>query len=91
MNKWRVALKKWNEGKNKWCVPRKGSSGHKEVMDIVAGKATRSKKVKPKVRPIVSKSYKERVDDVVSAAEAVATMHTKKTKIYKMRERIRGG
>ena len=91
MNKWRVALKKWNEGKNKWCVPRKGSSGHKEVMDIVAGKTIRYQKVKPKVRPIVSKSYKERVDDVVSAAEAVATMHTKKTKIYKMRERIRGG
>ena len=91
MNKWIVALKKWNAGKSKWCVPRKGSSGHKEVMDIAAGKATRSKKVKPKVTPMVSKSYKERVDDVVSAAEAVATKHTKKTKMYKMRDRIRGG
>ena len=90
MNKWIVALKRWNEGKDKWCVPRKGSSGHKEVMDIVAGK-TRSKKVKPKVKPMVSKSYKERVDDVVSAAEAVATMQTKKTKMYNMRDRIRGG
>ena len=74
MNKWIVALKKWNEGKNKWCAPRKGSSGHKEVMDIVAGKTTRSKRVKPKVRPMVSKSYKGRVDDVVSAAKAVATI-----------------
>lgn len=91
MNKWIVALKKWNEGKSKWCVPRKGSSGHKEVMDIVAGKTTGSKKVKPKVTPMVSKSYKERVDDVVSAAEAVATKHTKKTKMYKMRDKIRGG
>jgi len=90
MNKWIVALKRWNEGKDKWCVPRKGSSGHKEVMDLVAGK-TRSKKVKPKVKPMVSKSYKERVDDVVSAAEAVATMQTKKTKMYNMRDRIRGG
>ena len=90
MNKWIVALKRWNEGKDKWCVPRKGSSGHKEVMDIVAGK-TRSKKVKPKVKPMVSKSYKERVDDVVNAAEAVATMQTKKTKMYNMRDRIRGG
>ena len=90
MNKWIVALKQWNEGKNKWCVPRKGSSGHKEVMDLVAGK-TRSKKVKPKVKPMVSKSYKERVDDVVSAAEAVATMQTKKTKMYNMRYSIRGG
>ena len=90
MNKWIIALKKWNAGKSKWCVPRKGSSGHREVMNIVAGKATRSKQVKPKVKHIVAKSYKERVDDVVSAAEAVATRHTKKSKMYKMRDKIRG-
>ena len=38
MNRWIIALKKWNAGKSKWRVPRKGSSGHREVMNIVAGK-----------------------------------------------------
>ena len=90
MNKWIIALKKWNAGKNKWCVPRKGSSGHREVMNLVAGKATKSKQLKPVLKPAVAKSYKERVEDVVSAAEAVATRHTKKSKMYKMRNRIRG-
>ena len=90
MNKWIIALKKWNAGKSKWCVPRKGSSGHREVMNIVAGKATRSKQLKPARKPAMAKSYKERVEDVVSAAEAVATRHTKKRKMYKMRDRIRG-
>ena len=59
-------------------------------MNLVAGKATKSKQLKPALKPAVAKSYKERVEDVVSAAEAVATRHTKKTKMYNMRDRIRG-
>ena len=88
MNKWVTALKKWNQGKSKWCVPRKGSTSHKEVMDIMAGK---SKVIKVKSKPkSISKSYKERVADVVSAAQNVADRELKKNKMYKMRSKIRG-
>lgn len=33
---WVAALKKWNEGKSKWCIPRKGSKAHAEVRKIMA-------------------------------------------------------
>ena len=89
MNKWVSALKKWNEGKSKWCVPRKGSASHKEVMNIMAGK---SKVIKLKTKPksISKKSYKERVNDVVNAAQIVADRELKRNKMYKMRSKIRG-
>ncbi len=35
--KWMEALKKYNAGKDKWCVPKKGSREHKEVMSIMHG------------------------------------------------------
>ena len=89
MNKWITALKQWNKGKSKWCVPRKGSTSHKEVLNIMEGKPTKIIKVKSKSKPI-SKSYKERVADVVNAAQDVADKELKKNKMYKMRSKIRG-
>ena len=35
--KWTDALKIWNEGKGTWCVPKKGTDAHAEVMNIVNG------------------------------------------------------
>lgn len=35
--KWTDALKIWNEGKGTWCVPKKGTDAHAEVMKIVNG------------------------------------------------------
>jgi len=35
--KWTDALKIWNEGKGTWCVPKKGTEAHAEVMRIVNG------------------------------------------------------
>lgn len=35
--KWTDALKIWNEGKGTWCIPRKGTEAHSEVMKIVNG------------------------------------------------------
>ena len=35
--KWIEALKKFNAGKGEWCVPRKGTREHKEVLSIVQG------------------------------------------------------
>lgn len=32
---WVIALKKWNEGKEKWCIPKKGSKGYEEVLKIM--------------------------------------------------------
>jgi len=34
-NKWITALKKWNEGNEKWCVPRKGTPEYNEVRKIM--------------------------------------------------------
>ena len=35
--KWIEALKKFNAGKGEWCVPRKGTREHKEVLSIMQG------------------------------------------------------
>ncbi len=34
---WVEALKKFNAGKKEWCVPKKGSREHAEVMSIMQG------------------------------------------------------
>jgi hypothetical protein len=48
--KWIEALKKFNVGKGEWCIPRKGSREHKEVLSIMQGATlytnTRSEKAK---------------------------------------------
>ena len=31
---WNKALKKWNEGKDGFCIPKKGSKGHEEVKEL---------------------------------------------------------
>ena len=35
-NNWMIALKQWNSKKSKWCVPRKGTPEHAEIMKIKA-------------------------------------------------------
>ncbi len=35
--KWIEALKKFNDGKGEWCVPKKGTREHKEVLSIMQG------------------------------------------------------
>jgi hypothetical protein len=35
--KWIEVLKKFNAGKGEWCVPRKGTREHKEVLSIMQG------------------------------------------------------
>jgi len=36
--KWLEALKKWNQGNDKWCIPKTGSEGHKAVRAMMEGK-----------------------------------------------------
>jgi hypothetical protein len=38
MTTYAEALKKWNEGKSKWCMPKKGSAEHAQVLAIKEGK-----------------------------------------------------
>jgi hypothetical protein len=35
--KWQDALRKWNAGQPSWCIPRRGSKGHKEVLSMMKG------------------------------------------------------
>lgn len=51
MPSWIQALKLWNEQKNegKWCVPRKGSAAHAEVIALMGPKAPKPPK-EPKAR-----------------------------------------
>ena len=35
--KWIEALKKFNARKGEWCVPKKGTREHKEVLSIMQG------------------------------------------------------
>ncbi len=48
--KWIEDLKKFNAGKGEWCVPRKGTREHKEVLSIMQGSTlytnTRSEKAR---------------------------------------------
>ena len=39
MTTYAEALKKWNEGKSKWCMPKKGSEEHAQVLAIKEGKS----------------------------------------------------
>ncbi len=52
--KWIEALKKFNTGKGEWCIPRKGSREHKEVLSIMQGTTlytnTRSEKTRREKR-----------------------------------------
>ena len=36
---WITGLKEWNAGKGTWCVPKKGTTGHAEVMAIINRKS----------------------------------------------------
>ena len=38
--KWFEALKKWNQGKDKWCIPRIGSDAYKAVRVMMEDKET---------------------------------------------------
>jgi hypothetical protein len=58
------ALKKYNEGKDKWCTPRKGTEDYKKILKLMNGTPTASAssaspvKKSPVVSPIVKKSPK---------------------------------
>ena len=44
MISWIVALKKFNKGKDCWCIPKKGSSGYQEVLRLMKNPSAQSDK-----------------------------------------------
>lgn len=64
--KWLEALKKWNQGNGKWCIPKVGSEGHKAVRAMMEGKEA----PKAAVPAAASKAApKKRVPKAPKAAE----------------------
>lgn len=59
--KWIEALKEWNKGNDKWCIPRKGSDAHMAVRAIMGEKpkADAPKKKGPKIAPKAEPKVKE--------------------------------
>jgi hypothetical protein len=50
--RWIEALKKWNMGSAKWCIPKKGSAEYDEVKEIMGEKKESAPKMKkPAVAP----------------------------------------
>lgn len=57
------ALKKYNEGKDKWCTPRKGSDDYKKILKIMKEKSAASSKSKSlsakKIESVIAASAKK--------------------------------
>lgn len=45
-NSWIDALKKWNAGKDMWCLPKKGTKDYDEVKALMSPKAEKTPKAK---------------------------------------------
>ena len=75
--KYTDALKKYNKGKPEWCMPRKGTPGHTEILSIIA---------KPK-----RKLHQKRILDSAQSKEAIVeekkSMETSKRKLRSVKER----
>jgi len=63
MTKYSEALKEYNKGKDKWCIPRKGTPDYKIIKDIIGkNKIIKSSSKEPKIKvPKVPKEPKIKV------------------------------
>lgn len=50
-NGWIIALKKWNTGKQTWCLPKKGTDAYNEVMALMPGKKLKESAEPEKAAP----------------------------------------
>jgi hypothetical protein len=67
-NTWQQALRKWNEGKDQWVIPKQGSAFHAEVKKI-------QKKLDKKAKKAAAKAVPE-----AGGAPVAATIDKKKKK-----------
>ena len=90
MISWIVALKKFNKGKDCWCIPKKGSSGHQEVLRLMknpssppdktpfwsklAAEPPKAKKKPPKAKKLSRKFTIADDDDDYNSVDAVAEL-----------------
>ena len=74
LKSWNQALKIYNQGSTRWCIPKKGSTGHKKVLAIMRGESI-EKKPKPKATSFSElkskmeqnqKKQTARMDDIIS-------------------------
>jgi hypothetical protein len=55
--RWVDALKVFNQGKSSWCIPKKGSKEHAEVMEIMS-KPAKPTKIEPAKIKITQTGYR---------------------------------
>lgn len=76
--RWLDALKEWNKGSPKWCIPKKGSAEHDAVKAIMAGKKIEApdseKKVESKAMSIPLKSIMKKKKPVIGDAPPAPPM-----------------
>lgn len=54
------ALKKYNEGKDKWCTPRKGTEDHKKILKMMKEKAVSASASSSSVSKKIAKTQKRK-------------------------------
>ena len=52
MSNWIIALKKWNEGKPSWCMPKRGTVGYNQVKAIMETLPKKPTKKPTKVKTV---------------------------------------
>jgi len=61
VNTWITGLKQYNSGKDKWCIPRKGSDDYNKIMGgIKQPKTKQATKEQPKTKQLTFKEIDER-------------------------------
>lgn len=86
--RWIDALKEWNAGSAKWCIPKKGTEDYDAVRALMGPKAEKEKKVKseaPKAKaPKEEKAPKASLKDMAAAVGVpMKTMKSAATDYYK--------
>lgn len=64
-NEWIIALKKWNEGKETWCLPRKGSKAYDEVRALMPEKKLKASAEPEKAPEPASKTMSIPLKDIM--------------------------
>jgi hypothetical protein len=82
--RWVDALKQWNAGSGKWCIPRKGTEDYDAVRTIMGPKAEKEKKVKAEKAPKEAKAPKASLKDMAAAVGVpMKTMKSAAADYYK--------
>jgi len=82
--RWIDALKQWNSGAGKWCIPKKGTEDYDAVRAIMGPKAEKEKKVKAEKEPKEAKVPKASLQDMAAAVGVpMKTMKSAAADYYK--------